>query len=169
MSSNANYDSNPFSTEDSDRHTIWERVVKADIDAFLAQDWSMCEDDFAEEHFIGIDAQKNDNPDHWKLTYPTLNAYRDDWLRQAKEFADSEYIQDKREALFNATTLADIDIADNSALLHKKFNGSITKTDGERIPIVWQTIYKMKKIGSSWKITGFVGYMPYPMGMNNAR
>ena len=158
------YDSNPFSPEDKDRHAIWEKVVKVDIDAFLAQDWEMCREDFIEEYFIGIDAQKNDNPDHWKLTYPTLNAYRDDWLKQAATFAKSTYKEDKREALFRATNLEDIDIQEDTALLHKKFNGSITQIDGEVIPIVWQTIYKMKKVDQRWKITGFVGYMPNPMG-----
>jgi len=158
------YDSNPFPPEDRDRYQIWEKVVRVDIDAFLAQDWSMCADDFVEEHFIGIDAGKSPNPDSWSLTYESLEAYKIDWLRQAADFAKERYLEDKREALFHATTLRDIDIRGESALLHKKFDGSITRIDGTVEPILWQTIYKMKKIAGVWKITGFVGYMPNPMG-----
>ena len=158
------YDTNPFSPEDKDRHEIWEKVVRVDIDAFLAEDWSLCQKDFIETYFIGIDAKYHDNPDHWKLSYPTLDAYRDDWLRQAKAFASASYAEDAREVLFRATTLADIEIIGDTALLHKKFDGSIQKIDGEVVPIVWQTLYKMKRIEGKWKISGFVGYMPYPMG-----
>lgn len=158
------YDNNPFPPEESDRHEIWEKVVKVDIDAFLAQDWEMCAGDFLEEHFIGIDAQKGNNPDNWTLTYPTLESYKNDWLRQAKAFANATYQEDKRAALFNATTLTNIEIAGDSALLHKKFDGSITKSDGEILPIRWQTLYKMKRVAGVWKISGFVGYMPNPMG-----
>ena len=158
------YDTNPFSPEERDRYEIWEMVVRVDIDAFLAEDWSMCQKDFVETHFIGIDAQHRDNPDSWKLSYPTLDTYRDDWLRQARAFASENYAEDKREALFRATTLEKIEIQGDTALLHKKFNGSIAKANGEILPIVWQTLYKMKRIDNSWKITGFVGYMPNPMG-----
>ncbi len=158
------YDTNPFSPEDRDRYEIWEKVVRVDIDAFLTEDWSLCKEDFIETYFIGIDAQRHDNPDRWKLSYPTLDAYRDDWLQQARTFASASYAEDAREALFRATTLADIEIIGDTALLHKKFNGSIRKTDGETVPILWQTLYKMKCIEGKWKISGFVGYMPYPMG-----
>ncbi len=160
------YDINPFPKEDKNRYEIWEKVVRVDIDAFLAQDWSMCENDFVDENFMGIDARKSANPDSWSLTYDSLEAYRDDWLKQAADFASNEYKDDKRKALFDATTLRDIEIKGNSAVLHKKFDGSITRVDGVVEPILWQTIYKMKKINDSWKIIGFVGYMPNPMGGN---
>jgi len=158
------YDTNPFPPEDRDRYEIWEKVVRVDIDAFLAEDWSMCQKDFVDTYFMGIDAQYSDNPDSWKLSYPTLDTYRDDWLRQARAFAAASYAEDTREALFRATTLIDIEIVSDTALLHKKFDGSIRKTDGETVPILWQTLYKMKRIEGRWKICGFVGYMPYPMG-----
>lgn len=160
------YDINPFPKEDKNRYEIWEKVVRVDIDAFLAQDWSMCADDFVEENFMGIDARKSANPDSWSLNYDSLEAYKDDWLKQASDFASNEYKDDKRKALFDATTLRDIEIKGNSAVLHKKFDGSITRIDGVVEPILWQTIYKMKKVDDSWKIIGFVGYMPNPMGGN---
>ncbi len=158
------YDSNPFLPEEKDRYQIWEKVVRVDIDAFLAEDWSYCAGDFCATHFIGIDAQRYDNPDRWKLTYPSLDAYKEDWLRQAKTFAAISCLEDKREALFRATILEEIEIRDGAALLHKKFKGQLTQTDGKILPINWQTLYKMHKMEEEWKITGFVGYMPYPMG-----
>jgi enamine deaminase RidA (YjgF/YER057c/UK114 family) len=161
-----NYDINPFAKEDINRYAIWEKVVRVDIDAFLSQDWGMCENDFVEENFMGINANKSANPDSWSLSYESLEAYKIDWLKQAKDFGNNKYKEDKRETLFNATTLRDIEIKGDSAVLHKKFDGSITKMDGEIELILWQTIYKMKKINNDWKIIGFVGYMPNPMGSN---
>lgn len=158
------YDDNPFLPNDQDRYQIWEKVVRRDIDAFLAEDWSHCEDDFCSSRFIGIHAQYHDNPDQWKLVYPDLDAYRKDWLRQAREFAQLSCIEDKREVLFHATHLYEIEIKGQAALLHKKFDGAVTKIDGSVLPINWQTLYHMYKIEGVWKITGFVGYMPYPMG-----
>jgi len=158
------YDINPFPKEDKNRYEIWEKVVRIDIDAFLAQDWSMCENDFVEENFMGIDARKSANPDSWSLTYDSLVTYKTDWLKQAADFASNEYKEHKRKTLFDATTLRDIEIKGNSAVLHKKFDGSITRMDGVIEPILWQTIYKMKKVSGDWKIIGFIGYMPNPMG-----
>jgi len=160
------YDINPFPKEDKNRYSIWEKVVRVDIDAFIAQDWDMCANDFVEENFMGIDARKSANPDSWSLNYESLEAYKTDWLKQAADFASVAYKDDKRKALFDATTLRDIDIKGNSAVLHKKFDGSITRVDGTVEPILWQTIYKMKKVNNDWKIIGFVGYMPNPMGGN---
>jgi len=160
------YDVNPFSKQDKDRYQIWEKVVRVDIDAFLNEDWDMCASDFIEKNFMGIDAGKSANPDSWSLTYDSLETYKQDWLRQAKDFASNQYKDDKRETLFKATTLRDIEIKGNSAILHKKFDGSITKLNGTIEPILWQTIYKMKKVNDDWKITGFIGYMPNPMGAN---
>jgi len=159
------YDINPFSPDDTDRHAIWEAVVRRDIDAFLAQDWGMCAEDFHAEHFMGIDAGAEGDPDRWQLSYPTLEAYRDDWLRQAAAFARHHYRDDPREALFRATQLEAIEIRGESAILHKKFNGAITREDGTVDPIVWQTIYRMRKIDGRWKLTGFIGYLPNPISI----
>ena len=54
---------NPFSETDSDRRYIWDMLVSRDIKAFLNSDWSMVEDDFIYENFIGIDGCRSDNPD----------------------------------------------------------------------------------------------------------
>jgi len=154
------YDTNPFSKKDTQKHSIWEKVVRSDINAFLAQDWSLCEKGFVEENFMGIHANWNTNPDFWELKYDSLETYKNDWLDQAREFNLYKCKEDKAEALFKATKLENIQIKDNSAILHKKFDGSITLISGEVIPILWQTIYNMKKINKDWKITSFVGYLP---------
>ena len=155
---------NPFPTTDSDRHEIWEMLVARDTRAFVMQDWEQVAGDFIEEGFMGINARLRSNPDSWQLTYPKLSAYRDDWLRQGQEFAKVAWDEDPERAMYEATTLRDIEIAGDSALLHKKFDGSIRKKDGGMDTLNWQTLYRCRKVNGSWKITGFVGYLPHPMG-----
>lgn len=155
---------NPFPTADADRHAIWEMLVTRDIDAFLAADWGMVENDFVADGFIGIDGCGTDNPDHWRLAFPTLDAYRDIWLGQAQDFARQELGEDPRTAIFTTTVLRDIEIEGDRALVRKKFDGGITKADGSRDIMNWQTLYYCRKVDGRWKITGFTGYLPNPMG-----
>ncbi|PDV86555.1 hypothetical protein CO652_21045 [Rhizobium sp. H4] len=154
---------NPFPT-DSARSAIWEMLVPRDIDAFLTADWSMVEHDFVEEGFIGIDAQKAVSPDKWRLAFPTLSAYRQEWLRQAEDFAQQSFAEDARTAIFTTTTLEDIEIEGETALVRKKFDGGITKSDGTRDILQWQTLYYCRLHQGRWKISGFTGYLPNPMG-----
>lgn len=151
---------NPFLNVDKDREEIWEMIVRRDIDAFVKQDWELTKDDFHEDGFIGIDAGKSKNVDHWKLSFPTLEAYKLSWLKQAESFANIEWAEDISQALHRVTVLQDIDIIGDVALLHKKFFGSIKKTNGESVITDWQTLYQCRKINGQWKITGFTGYMP---------
>lgn len=155
---------NPFNPRDQDRFSIWEMLVERDIKAFLGQDWSMVQDDFIEEGFIGIDGKFKANPDSWRLNFPSLDSYKNFWLEQAKEFANTEWDTDPQTGLFEATTLRDIEIYENSALLHKKFDGQLVKKNGEVVQLNWQTLYSCRKVNNSWKITGFTGYLPHPMG-----
>jgi hypothetical protein len=156
-------DANPFNTLDTDRHAIWEMLVSRDIDAFLAADWSRVKDDFIEEGFMGIDAGRQSNPDSWQLNFPSLADYRDEWLKQARDFQQIEWGEDIRDALFRVTTLRDIEIRGAGALVHKKFDGYITQKDGKQIKTSWQTLYRCRKVDSHWKIVGFTGYIPNPM------
>ena len=50
------------------------------------------------------------------------------------------------------------------AVLHKKFNGQVAKADGTFDKLNWQTLYFCRRVGPRWKIAGFVGYMPHPLG-----
>lgn len=155
---------NPFPASDAARHEIWEMLVARDIDAFLAADWSMVADDFIEEGFLGVSGNRKPDPDAWSLAYPTLAAYRDDWLAQAKAFAGEEYGEDPRGAIFSTTTLEEIEIAGEAALVRKKFDGGILKKNGSRDVMQWQTLYYCRRHQGRWKISGFTGYLPNPMG-----
>ncbi len=158
---------NPFIPED-DRNSLWEMLVKRDIKAFVSQDWSMVQQDFIEEGFVGIDGRHLGNPDSWRLNFPTLSVYKQLWLEQAKDFAMTEWTTNPEIALYEATTLRDIEVMGNTALLHKKFDGEIVKKSGETIQLNWQTLYTCRKINGSWKIAGFTGYLPHPMGTTSS-
>lgn len=157
------FDKNPFPEGDADRHELWEMLVRRDIDAFLAQDWSMVEDDFVAASFFGMHAHFLNDADAWRLQFPRLEVYRDEWLRQARETAATEFAEPLRPALFRITNMRDIDVDGDRAVLHKKFNGSIAKPGGAVERLNWQTLYFCSKIDGRWRITGFVGYMPHPL------
>ncbi len=155
---------NPFPTTDVDRHALWDMLVARDTQAFAAQNWEQVANDFIEAGFMGINARFRSNPDSWQIAYPKLSAYRDDWLNQARTSAAIEWDEDPERAMYEATTLRDIEIVGNSALLHKKFNGSVRKKDGGSTVLNWQTLYCCRKVDEVWKIASFVGYLPHPMG-----
>ncbi len=152
---------NPFNEADTDRISIWEMLMNRDFEAFINNDWSMIADDFIEEGFIGIDGRHNGNPDSWKLSFPNLEAYKIEWLKQAKAFEETDWSGDAKTMLLQATVLRDIEINGNSALAHKKFLGAFVKSNGEKIPANWQTIYYCRRINGTWKIIGFTGYLPH--------
>ena len=154
---------NPFPS-DPDRAAIWHMLVDRDIEAFCQADWNMVAQDFVEEHFMGIDGASNDNPDNWRLTFPDLSTYRDEWVKQAIAFQGVDWAEDPVAALFRITTLRDIDIQGDSALVHKKFAGKIKRSSGAADELNWQTLYRCRKVAGAWKIVGFTGYLPYPMG-----
>jgi hypothetical protein len=158
------FDKNPFPTGDADRHALWEMLVRRDIDAFLAQDWGSVEDDFIAESFFGMHAHFLNDADAWRLQFPRLEIYRDEWLRQAAETAKTAFAEPLREALFRVTNMRDIDVDGDRAVLHKKFNGQVAKADGTFDKLNWQTLYFCRRVGPRWKIAGFVGYMPHPLG-----
>ena len=158
---------NPFPESDPDRHQIWEMLVQRDIMAFCQEDWGMVANDFIAANFMGIDARNAHNPDTWRMNFSNLDEYKEVWLQQATEFAQTEWAEDAEQAIYDATTLRDIDIKGESALVHKKFDGYIRKQGGEREYLNWQTLYRCRRIAGSWKIAGFTGYMPHPMGMTS--
>lgn len=157
------YALNPFAG-DPDRHAIWEMLVARDIEAFLACDWPMVEPDFAADRFHGIDGKSSANPDDWRISFPTLDAYRDSWLTGARDFAPRVIPATAREGIFNATRLDEIEIAGDRALAHKKFDGRVEMKDGSADILNWQSVYTLASIAGNWKLTGFIGYLPNPMG-----
>ena len=157
------FDTNPFPKGDADRHELWEMLVARDIAAFVACDWSMVEDDFLADSFFGMHAHFLHNPDSWRLQFPTLEAYRDEWLRQARETDHAAFAEPLGAAMFRITNMRDIDVQGDRGVLHKKFDGSIARTDGSTDRLNWQTLYFCRKVEGRWRIAGFVGYMPHPL------
>lgn len=151
---------NPFAG-DADRAQIWEMLVRRDITAFVARDWSMVADDFDEQRFLGIHAHNSANPDVWNAAFPALSVYRDEWLRQAAETASTEFAEPLADGILRATRLTEIDITGDVAVARKKFDGTIRRADGRDDVLNWQTLYFCRKAGDQWKITGFIGYMKY--------
>ncbi|MEX2542892.1 MAG: RidA family protein [Trueperaceae bacterium] len=155
---------NPFPAGDPDRRAIWEMLVERDIEAFVKRSWSTVEGDFVAEGFFGLDAGGRDRPDAWRLTFPSLASYRSAWLEQAEQMALAADPEAIRAGLANATVLRDIEISGDAALAHKKFDGTIGLKGGGSRSLRWQTLYYCRKVGAEWKIAGFVGYLPNPMG-----
>ena len=116
---------------------------------------------------MGIDAGGKTNPDFWTLKFPTLSDYRDEWLRQAKRFANRKWRENTKEAFYLATQMRDIEIRGKTALAHKKFDGSLHSLSGEETVLNWQTLYRCRKVKGRWKIAGFTGYMPYRIAGHN--
>lgn len=155
---------NPFNPKDPDRYQVWEMLVRRDIKAFIANDWEQVASDFVEEGFTGVDARFSSNPDSWKLVFSNLASYQKFWLEQAANFTGTDWEDDPLIKLNDATTLRDIDISGDNALVHKKFDGTIRKKNGQVEVLNWQTLYRCRKIDGQWKIAGFTGFLPNPMG-----
>ena len=155
---------NPFSETDPDRREIWTMLVERDIDAFLAADWAMVDSDFRREGFLGLHAHKSELPDSWRLDFPDLETYRDEWLRQATASQSVEYAEPVRDALFRATNMRDIDLKGDSTLLHKKFEWRDCAEGWRCRCAQLADAACMTRLDGRWKITGFVGYMPFSIG-----
>lgn len=155
---------NPFPKNDPDRHAIWDMLVERDIAAFVAADWQQVAGDFLAEAFFATDAGKRSNPDGWKIAFADMESYQAEWIRQAEEFRSGHGENDPVSALHELTTLRDIEVRGDRALAHKKFDGGLLMRDGTRTHLCWQTLYHCRKVDERWKICGFTGYLPNPMG-----
>ena len=149
----------PFAATDPDRLAIWQMLVTRDTDAYLSRDWQAVAEDFVEEGFFGIDARRDPNPAQWRIAYPSLALYREEWLRQAAQTAQSADQARARTAFLDAVTLDDIKIDGSFALAHKIFNGRLPNRDGSHETLDWQTLYVCRRNAGRWKIASFVGYM----------
>ena len=152
--------SNPFQG-DADRSAIWDMLVRRDIAAFVAADWGMVAEDFDEDRFLGIHAHFSADPDHWTAAFTTIDSYRDEWLRQEADSADTDYAEPLAPAILRSTDLSSIDVDGDIAVARKKFDGTIEKADGNADRLNWQTLYFCRRVRGRWKITGFVGYLKH--------
>ena len=114
----------------------------------------------AEDGFLGINANRDANPDNWRLSFPSLSAYRDEWLRQAQDFQTQQFAENPRDAIFATTTLEEIEVEGETALVRKKFAGGLRKADGSFDVMKWQTLYYCRLHQGRWKIGGLARCMP---------
>lgn len=152
---------NPFEA-DADRAQIWEMLVERDIHAYVASDWSQVAGDFLPDEFVAVNGRGRSNPDSWRLGFPALNDYRDSWVGNGQRLR--EEVPDLEAGLYDATTLRDIEIEGGRAIAHKKFDGQLRRHDGSLVQLRAQTLYLCKQVEERWRIQGFVGYLPNPMG-----
>ena len=156
---------NPFPATDPARRAIWEMLVTRDIDAFVTADWLAVAGDFVAANFTGLSAHFQPDPQGYTLAFPTLDAYREEWLRQAAEFGAAQkagaFAGNPRDGIFAATRLEEIEITGEAALVRKKFDGRLAKSDGSFDRMNWQTLYICRLDAGRWKIAGFVGYLPH--------
>lgn len=156
---------NPFPAADLARRAIWEMLVPRDIDAFVTADWLAVAGDFIAGNFTGLSAHFQPDPQGYTLAFPTLEAYRKEWLRQAAEFgaavAAGDFADNPRDGIFAATRLEEIEFTGDAALVRKKFDGRLAKSDGSFDRMNWQTLYICRIDAGRWKIAGFVGYLPH--------
>ncbi|UXN57681.1 hypothetical protein [Phyllobacterium zundukense] len=154
------FDLNPFPA-DTDHHAIWEMLVRKDVDGFVAQDWSIFAPSFKFDGFCGLDAKGLADPAAWEPRFPTVEAYRDAWLDDARRSAASRYAEDRRDALFRATNMLDIRVEGHTATARKTFDDAIALADGGSQELNWQSVFFCTKEEGAWKITGFVGFLPF--------
>ena len=156
---------NPFPEADGDRRAIWDMLVPRDIDAWASANWDMVSGDFVEANFTGVSGNFQPDPQGYTLAFPTLAAYRDAWLADARNFladeAAGKFAGDPRPHIYAATRLEEIEITGDAALVRKKFDGHLPKADGSSDRMNWQTLYICRREGGRWKIAGFVGYLPH--------
>jgi hypothetical protein len=150
--------SNPFAA-DPDRGPIWEMLMTRDFAAFAAQDWSMVEGDFLPDRFLGVHGRFSPDPSDWRPDFPTLERYRDEWLRQAAASAATSYAEPLAEALLKAVTVPRIDVEGDRAVLHKVFDGAVRRADGTQERLDWLTLYLCHRVDGRWRIAGFMGYL----------
>ena len=151
----------PFGRGRTDENDIWMMLVQRDSEAYIARDWAAVADDFVEDGFYGIDAAGNDDPAKWRIRFASLEDYREEWLRQAQQTSQTAEPSLALQALLKASTLDRIELAGDTAIAHKKFDGYLPNRDGTVSRLLWQTIYVLRRISGKWKIATFVGYLPY--------
>jgi hypothetical protein len=153
---------NPFDrSAKPDHHELWEILIARDADAFAFENWTICADDFDDGRFDGISAHGSLDPASWSLQYPTVDSYRADWLRMAREFKLLPLEScGHRELLYRMQHFSKIEISNERAVVWKQFRAIEPLTDGGCYEISAQSVYRLHKCDGRWVIVGFVGYLP---------
>lgn len=146
---------------DRDRRAIWDMLMTEDFEGWCSGSFGKCKKRF-DRDFCGYTAHFKPNPDDWTMKYPILAPYEKDWLESARWGQKNHPKNETWMEFFDRSVHLDqIDIAHGRALARKKFWGTTTLRNGKKFPIAWQTHYWLRKRGNQWKITGFIGYLPY--------
>jgi hypothetical protein len=136
-------------------------LVGRDIEAFARRDWGMVDGDFDRERFEGVMAGGSSDPREWKISYPDLEAYRDDWLKGAEDYAKMPLAHTSHgDLMFKMTTFDHIEISGDRALCAKSFDADEALKGGERYKVASQTLYRLQRVRGEWKIVGFIGDLP---------
>jgi len=149
---------NPY-PNGTDEYLIWEVLVRNDFEGFLQGQWQMVADDYLADGFFGVDFGKSAEPTNWKLGFPSLESYRDQWLKDSHEFRQMNFAVDPRTKLYESCQLPDVQITGDSALVHKLFAGGIPLLDGTAVELKWRSLFLLRKQQESWRIAGFCGYL----------
>jgi hypothetical protein len=150
---------NPFAPGD-ERHAVFEMAVLRDVRAFVAGDWASIEGDFIENGFFGLDGRGSATPAGWRLTYPTLAAYRDRWQKQSVEFRARRYASDPAQSILGLLDVPLLELDGDSGVLLKRFDGVIQPADGAPLVLRWESLFVLRRVAGAWKVAGFVGYLP---------
>lgn len=155
---------NPFDVKaDADRHFIWDRLIIADTEAFVAHDWSVIEKDFAADRFEGVRCNQSADPKKWTITFPQLKDYKNAWLTASREFLAKDFRDcTHREAIYRRCRIRRIDLAGDRALAFKEFSGKVPQADGTTLSGDRLTIYRLHRIKGRWRVVGFLGQLPLP-------
>jgi hypothetical protein len=150
---------NPYAPS-SEQHSVFEMAVVRDVEAFVAGDWERVAGDFIEEGFFGLDGRGTSDPAGWRLTYPTLAAYRERWLAQSAAFRARRYRSDPAEAMFALLEVPLLELDGDSGLLLKRFDGTIEVEEGEPVTLRRESLFVLRRVGGVFRVAGFVGYLP---------
>ena len=133
-------------------------VITRDTEAFVRSDWELVADDFDQDVFVGYRGGTQ-SLSYWTLDFPTLDSYRALWLSESARllrFIGRERLEDQLTA---SSRIASVEIKADRALVRKEFDGFVgSGTDAERL--LWRTYYFLHR-APRWRITGFVGYLPF--------
>ncbi len=102
------------------------------------------------------------NPANWSIAFPDLAGYRGNWLESAKKFAELKFRDvTPLDAIYARCSLVRVDLVGDRAVAHKQFSGSLLLEDGTTYsPGQRQTLYRLHRQQSRWKIVGFLGQLP---------
>lgn len=144
----------------SDERMIWECLIHRDYLAFAKADWSIIQNDFLESSFYGMSAAHHSDKSKWTLSYPDLNSYRRDWLRDANDMKSKNIDGDLYEILLSIGKLTKIEIHEDLAVVTKRFDGACPIIDEEAVVMQWTSFFSMRKIYGQWRTESFIGYIP---------